>query len=199
MFSLRFPYQKGTLNGLFGVGIRKLKLDIKYEANLSSYYDEQKYPTSHRFDGNAATFCHTAGTSNIPQYLEIHFIETPFKIEGFAMQNRNSSGWDPLNYVIQGSNDGKIFKVIKDFQDVSTEVCKPNLIRTNRVYTSAKYHYFRLNTTSRPCNAASGSYFNLAEFDLFGTFGSNLCNITLRRRLVFIPSIFSILLFMFSC
>ena len=195
MYSLRFPYQHDTLNGVFGIGIRKLKLDIKYEASLSSTY--LVFSIENCFDGNFSTFCHTPGEAEL--YMTIHFLDLPFKIEGIAMQNRNGSYWDPLNYVIQTSHDGKTFSTIKEFNDNSDEVCKSLHIRTRRVRSSSKYEYFRFRQTTKSCNTNEDKnlFFNLAEFDLFGSFGDNLCDHMRQRKTVYLANIRTLILIVF--
>ena len=178
MNSARFPYHDKSLDGVFGYGIRKLNLNIKYEANLSTLYGSGGYPASNCFDGDPETFCHTQ--SNEGEYIQVHFLDSSFRIEGFAVQNRQFGYHNPLNYVIKGSNDGNNFHIIRSFNENPSEVCVNGLIRTNRVNTLTKYSYFRLQMTGLSC-VGDEPWLNLAEFDLFGSFR----DLTVKRKYIY--------------
>ena len=170
MKNFRFPYKDKSLDGVFGYGIRTLKLNIRYEANLSTEYFDGNHPVSKCFDGDPSTFCHTNDSTEW-QYLQIRFVDLMFRIDGFTIQNRNAKNWDPLNYVIQGSTNGNNFTNISEFHDNSDEVCIPWHVRSNRIHTNKRYNYFRLQTIGHPCNREGQEvYFNIAEFELFGAF-----------------------------
>lgn len=187
MYGARFPYIEKSLDGVFGCGIRKLKLNIRYEANLSSQYSNGAYPVSNCFDGNSGSFCHTL--ANDGEYIQVHFLDSKFKIEGFAVQNRHDGCHNPLNYMIRGSNDGSNFHNISLFEEEKSEVCANGLIRTNRVNTSHKYSYFRLQMTGLSCYGTQ-PWLNLAEFDLFGSF-REMCLLSYKRNNTFFSHIIS--------
>ena len=182
MREIRFPYKDKSFDGVFGNGIRKNNFDIKYKAELSSIYDNI-YPANLCFDGDASTFCHTRNDDNL-QYLQIHFLNIVFKIEGFTIKNRNENFWDPLKYSIQGSNDGESFTTINNFSDASNEVCGAGVIRSRQVYPLKRYNYFRLKKIGLPCySSGSQTYFNIGEFELFGTFYLDECGSIIRKSI----------------
>ena len=168
MNKLRFPYKEKSLDGVFGNGIRKNNLSIQYKAELSSVYDSQ-YIAEKCFDGINSTFCHTANGDD-KQYLQVHFIDLMFKIEGFSIKNRAMKSWDPLKYAIQGSTNGKSFTTINNFDEDSDEVCGAGYLRSNRVFPRKRYNYFRIKMNDCPCNTNAHKHFNIGEFELFGTF-----------------------------
>ena len=179
---LYFPYKENTLDGVFKVGIRPGLLKIKYDVKLSSFLGG--YPVSNCFDGNDTTFCHTFDYVTEPQYLQIHFKDLHFKIEGFAIQNRDGIVWDPLNYDIQGSNDGINFVILKSFNEDKSTVCGAKKIRTNKIETTNSYKYFRLKTTGITCHSSHANkyLFNIAEFDLFGSFSLNRRTVAIKNN-----------------
>ena len=197
---LSFPYKEGTLDGVFKVGIRTELLKINYELKLSSIYPStDNYSAYMCFDGDSETFCHTEVDVLDPQYLQIHFKDIRFKIEGFALQNRNTTGWDPYRYEIQGSNDGLRFATIQSFNENNNTVCGAAKIRTNRIETTNSYKYFRLTTAGRPCFYTQETYmFNIAEFDLFGSFLLNKCTIAIRDRCHAINLIYYYIILIYS-
>ena len=177
MSNLDFPYRENTLDGVFGKGIRTNHLNIKYNVKLSTVYENTLY-ASYCFDGNASTFCHSDNKNTEKEYLQIHFIGRKFRIEGIAMLNRKGKFWDPLNYVIQGSNNGIKFDTLGTFNEDATKVCNNANNRTRTITTNNIYSYFRLQTTGSPCNINStikAKVFNIAEFDLFGSFINVIC------------------------
>ena len=189
MSKLRYPYKENTLDGVFRLGIRTGLLNIKYDAKLSSEYNNPNFPASLCLDGNPNTFCHTSSSSQSQEYLQISFKDVKFKIEGFVILNREVlTGWDPLHYEIQGSNDEINFETIKAFNEDKTKVCGNLNNRTNEISTSKTYRSFRLRTTGNPCNVENFTYytFNMAEFDLFGSFEFNE-SLRMKRRFIYIP------------
>ena len=183
MFGIRFPYHEKSLEGVFGYGIRKLNVNIRYDASLSSLYNDN-YPASNCFDGDQSTMCHTNGSES--QYIQVHFLDLSFKIEGFAVQNRADGAHNPLNYAIRGSNDGYTFDDIKLFEENNSEVCDGGIIRTHRVKSNTKYSYIRLQMTGLPCVGVE-YWLNLAEFDLFGSFGEmSMCFQSIKRNKTFL-------------
>ena len=197
MVIIDFPYKKNTLDGVFRLGARAGKLNIKHEERLSTnYYND--FPASFCFDDNPVTFCHTDLTPTTPQYLQIYF-EEKFKIEGFAILNRNATGWDPLHYDIQASNDGDQFETLKSFDEDPSIACNHTNNRTHKISTRNRYNYFRLTTTGTHCNKAELDYgFNIAEFDLFGTFNERQCLRETRRRNVHYHSLECFLFLVYS-
>ena len=180
MVIIDFPYKKNTLDGVFKLGVRTGKLNIKYQVNLSTTF-ANVFPASLCFDGNTGTFCHTYLNAKEPQYLQIYF-EEKFKIEGFAILNRNYVNWDPLNYDIEGSNNGENFETIKSFNENQSIACGHMNNRTYKLNTKNRYNYFRLTTTGAHCNETKTDYgFNMAEFDLFGTFNEKICKHETRK------------------
>ena len=189
MFGIRFPYHENSLDGVFGYGAKKLNIKIAYEARLSSSYVSGYYPAANCFDGNPGTICHTNG--NAGKYVHVRFPYSKFKIEGFALQNRADQCHNPLNYVIRVSNDGSTFDNISYFEENQSEVCKGGQIRTHRVKAKAKYSYFRLEMTGVSCNGITRNL-NLAEFDLFGSFGEmSMCLQSIKRSNSFFSHVMS--------
>jgi len=184
----KFPFKNGTLDGVFGLGVRKDKISIPYQLSLSSLYaDSNDFAVGKCFDGDPATFCHTK--CNGMEHLQVRFTSMKFKIEGFAIRNRNIIGWDPLNYKIQGSNDGSSFVDIGEFHEDVSKVCGNGQLRTNRVYTNKYYYYFRLKDIGDNCLGNSNRCINIAEFDLFGTFGGDDCLCIKTRRISYAKSV----------
>jgi hypothetical protein len=190
---LRFPYKEKSLDGVFRVGIRTRRLSIKYDVVLSSNYS-QEFIAEKCFDGNSSSYCHTEHTTPNQEYLQIHFYDVNFKIEGFVIQNRIEGWWNLLNYLIQGSNDGINFVNLSSFNETSSEDCTAGAIRTRRIYNNSWFSYFRVRTTGKVCNSHDQEIYNIytlnmAEFDLFGYF-DNFCFCTpIQKQTVFYLSI----------
>jgi len=182
MSRLRYPFKENSLDGVFRLGIRTGLLNIKYYAKLSSEYHEGNYSAPHCLDGDPNTFCHTTSESQSQEYLQIGFKDVKFKIEGFAILNRDKFQWDPLNYEIHGSNDEINFETIKVFNENATIVCGNLNNRTNEISTSKTYRSFRLKTTGSPCHTNNTYKFNMAEFDLFGSFEFNECKSNIMKK-----------------
>jgi hypothetical protein len=185
----KFPYKEKSLDGVFGFGVRTQNFHIKYEVVLSSEFTIP-FPAENCFDGNLSSFCHTDSSETGPQYLQIHFSDVKFKIEGFAIQNRHDGRWNPLNYVIQGSNDGINFAVLGSFNEISSEVCNPGATRTRRISTNLWFSYFRLRTTGMACGWYEGHpsnkyNLNIAEFDLFGCINNYCLYTPMQKQFVF--------------
>ena len=163
-----FPYEEKKLSGIFGKGIRKKAVNLAYKVKL--YPTLGGYPASNCFDGNSASFCHTYSKSlSTPQYLEVQFLDVKARIEGYAIQNRHEPNmWNPLNYVIQGSNDGVNYENITNKNEDSS-VCGASLLRTYRIYPRKSYFIIRLLKTGNSCYGCYDA-FNIAEFDIFGYF-----------------------------
>ena len=197
MHRVRFPYHDKSLNGVFGYGIRKLKLNIRYEVSLSSLYLSNKYwSVLNCFDGKPETYCHTNASAG--EYIQVHFLDLFFKIEGFAIQNRADGFHNPLNYVIKGSKNGSFFDNISSFEENPNDVCTNGTIRTNRVKTNTKYSYFRLQMTGMSCTGLTTNM-NMAEFDLFGSFGDmTICLQQINRKLIFLSRMGFVLMIVYS-
>ena len=182
MLVIEFPYQENQVDGFFARGVRKGILKNYCEVKLSSVY-ASVYDAIMCFDGDSQTFCHTRN-ENTNQYLQIRFKRSKFKLQGFAIQNRSGNFWDVLNYIIQGSNDGQDFDTLGTFNENSSDVCISSKKRTNRIGTENMYEYIRLQSTGHPCNKnGSEREFNIAEFDLYGTFYKVIITYAINRRI----------------
>ena len=181
MYSLKFPYKEGSLNGVFGAGVRKGNSIIKYEVKMSTIYSAG-YEAEKCFDGQYDTLCHTNVNNAGPYYLQIRFLNDAFVIEGFGMQNRNiDNHLHPLIYSILGSNDGITFDEVQSYNDASSNSCGSSQIRTKIVSQRKKYSYYRL-VTQKACGTDPPGHFNLAEFELFGYFNDHCqCKQTYKR------------------
>ena len=198
----QFPYKENSLEGVFGLGVRTFKFPIRYGVSLSSA-PSIDHKVENCFDGNPLTICHTDAYLNGTEYLQIQFYDFKFKIEGFAIQNRPDGYWNPLNYVIQGSNDGINFVNISFFNEISTEVCNSGGIRTRRISTNFLFSFFRLRTTGAACTWNDGMIsnkylFNMAEFDLFGYFGNDCFCTQIQKQTVFYISIAWFIMLIYS-
>ena len=88
-----------------------------------------------------------------------------------------------MNYDIQGSNDGINFVILKSFNENNNTACGAKKIRTNKIETANSYKYFRLKTTGITCHPQDKKYlFNMAEFDLFGSFSLNRCTVAIKNN-----------------
>ena len=175
---LDFPYKEGSMSGVFANLLRKKNV---FFCNVS-LFPESNFKVDNCFDGSASTFCHSDRGYDIDKhYIQVQFITTKFKIEGFAIQNRAEGYWNPLNYELQASNNGEDFTSLKNYSENSNKVCTGSQIRTSQISTNRYFSYFRFTMKGETCSSGT-TYFNMGELDLFGTILVRECVGTVKKN-----------------
>ena len=157
-----FPYKEKSIDGVITGLSRRKPIASFIEANVT------KVTSAHGIyciDRNIASICHLMG--DVGDFLVIHFIGYKVKMTGYSMQNREGGYWNPLNWVLKGSNNFIDFTQI-DAQNLADNDanCASLIIRSFSKTSDSFFSYFMLETTGKNCG--QNTVFNLAEFEVFG-------------------------------
>ena len=166
MIKTAYPYESGSLNGL--IADLKLKLLLSSHINAAIIPQAENWEASNCLDRDPETFCHTTSTTSVAKYLQVQVKYIPFLLKGYAFQHRNPCYHGPKNWTLEGSLDGVLYHSIDS--QYSENQCTGGLIRSFPVNNNQFSSYFRMVFHGTSCYGST--YFNLAEFELFGSFQS---------------------------